>query len=193
MLGIILTAAGVALAVFFGIAGMVQAHKANTTAGEAMDSANEASATGREALDVAKRTEARSTESSNVHWTGDWADVGIYRMVNMGDDDAHDVRLILTIDGVDARSSTSLVGGKGGYIEVEVPKSVRDRYLSEKREYQKWKREYERQSPYGYPFRNPSAPQHWHHIRQRVDWTTKSGSPDSHDEIRPTTCIGPDY
>ncbi|ASN38853.1 hypothetical protein CGQ24_07400 [Arthrobacter sp. 7749] len=188
-MGDFLTVVGILIALIVGGIGILQSHKANQAAGRALNAASEASKTGEEALGIAKRTEIRSTEISNIHWEGHWAAIGVYCIVNKGDDDAHNVRAVVTVDDEEVRGSLPLVPGKGGKMLLSFPQASKT-WVLERREYRQWKRDSEDNSM-GFALAMP--PQSYHSIRERMDWVTDGGAPGSYEELLRLADIGPEF
>lgn len=73
----------------------VIANESNRIAVGANDLAEEANA-------ISRRSESRATERNDVVWEGDWPTAGAYVMTNTGQDEALNVRIIVTIEGEEA-------------------------------------------------------------------------------------------
>lgn len=138
---------------------------------------------GEEALKIARRTESRESDTSNIHWESYWQEPGVYTFTNRGDDEALNVRIILTIDDVEIREVVESVPG-GSSIQIECPQA-RATYLGEVRAFEEEKRAYalrQRRSPYGLAGLEPMSIQYGYHwFRERIDWETGTGKPGHHD------------
>lgn len=131
-----------------------------------------------EALSVARRADLRESDTSNVHWEGDWIGPGVYGITNLGDDEARDVRIILTIDEEVVRVSEELVPG-GGSVAIECPEAGRT-FARELRDSKKttstsW-------TPYGNSAIHDPFKYRTHSISERIDWISEQGKPGVHDE-----------
>ena len=191
-MGEFLTVVGILVALIIGGIGILQSHKANHAADKALKAAENASQTGEEALKIAKRTEVRATETSNIHWEGHWADIGVYCLVNNGDDDAHHVKAVVTVDDEVVRAGSTLVSGGGGQLRMEFPQAAQQ-YRRDRAEYQRWERDSGRSGPMGLPGAIPIPPQVFHSLPERVDGLTGRGAPGSYEDTRNMASIGPDY
>lgn len=156
---------------------------ANLIAEDSKRIAIESREIGEEALTIARRTESRERDTSNIHWESYWQEPGIYTFTNRGDDEAFNVRIILTIDDVEIRKAVESVPG-GGSVQIECPQA-RATYLDEVRAFEEEKRAYARRqdrSPYGLAGLPPMAIQYrYHWFRERIDWETGTGKPGNHD------------
>ncbi|MGP5381601.1 hypothetical protein ACTXL8_05375 [Glutamicibacter arilaitensis] len=157
--------------------------EANFIAEDSKRIAIESREIGEEALTIARRTESRESDTSNIHWESYWQEPGIYAFTNRGDDEAFNVRIILTIDDVEIRRVYESVPG-GGSVQIECPQA-RATYLDEVRTFEEEKRAYARRqnrSPYGLAGIEPMSIQFgYHSYRERIDWETGTGKPGHHD------------
>ncbi len=104
----------------------------------------------------------------------------MYAITNRGDDEALNVRVILTVDKEEVRVRTESVA-PGGTIEIECPKAFTT-FREELAKYEAEVREYEI-SVRAIPF--TMEPQIYsyatHYIHERIDWVTHTGKSDVHD------------
>lgn len=191
-MGDFLTVVGILLAFITGGIGILQAHKANQAADGAMRASEEAGRASADALEIARRTESRATEVSNIHWEGYWAGRGVYRLVNKGDDDAHNVRAVVTVDDEEIRGAEALVAAAGGELELRFPQANLQ-WQQDRAEYRQWERDSGRTGPYGIPLSSSIAPMFFHTIRERVDWVTESGAPGKYEKFWKLADIGPEF
>lgn len=144
---------------------------------------------GEEALAVARRTELRESDTSNIHWEGDWKEPGTYVLTNKGDDEALNVRIILTVDQEEVRCAEESIPG-GGSVEIECPQA-RSTYLREVREYRTKKRAYEQGGRMSQFMMPPNTLEYTHHyIGERIDWISRTGKPGVHDEGYSLSSLG---
>ncbi|MGP9782579.1 hypothetical protein ACT3UQ_08975 [Glutamicibacter sp. AOP12-B1-11] len=145
---------------------------------------------GKEALTVAQRADLRQSDTSNIHWECDWEEPGIYVITNRGDDEARDVRIILTVDEEKIRSDHKTIPG-GSNVKIECPQA-RATYLREIRAHRAKIRDYQTN-----PLRNrmyisePTTFEYQlHSIHERIDWSTQAGNARVHDESYPMGYLG---
>lgn len=180
--------------VVFGGCAMKAAKAANKTGDEALivgkqalskaDRANDLSV---EANTLAHRTEARETELHDVHWQGNWIDVGVYQMVNMGEDTAYNVRCTIIADGDEVGTLPREVVHGAQVIDFEMSRA--GYFYAQDLAALESAREASQKFAIPVPFRiaNPN-----HSIRERVHWVTAQGKPMSHDATFDVTWNGPD-
>lgn len=146
-----------------------EAKEANQTAAEALEAA-------RGANEHAARAEARATERHDVDWDHDWTSPGVYKLVNTGEDDAHKVRAVVTIDGETKEAHPELVPG-GSSVRLEFPNAVntyRDELAEQQRRRQKAERA-QQSSPFRFAADLPYMDRFFHSFEIRVVWSTALG------------------
>lgn len=163
--------------------------EANVIAEDSKSIAVDSRKIGEEALAVARRTELRESDTSNIHWEGDWKEPGTYVITNKGDDEALNVRIILTVDEEEIRFTQESIPG-GGCVEIECPQA-RTAYFRELREYRSKKRAFEQ----GGGMRNFMMPVNAfeyssHYIGERINWVSSTGKPGVHDESYSLSSLG---
>lgn len=158
--------------------------ESNTLARGSQGIAVEANQISEKALSVARRADLRESDTSDVHWEGNWIEPGLYKLTNRGNDEARDVRIVLTVDDEVLRVSEESVPG-GGSVTIDCPEA-RHCFAGELREYRRQKRAYNTPSSHPYGFNTAPYPmglEFGHHrIRERIDWVSKQGKPDVHDQ-----------
>lgn len=164
--------------------------EANVIAEDSKSIAVDSRKIGEEALAVAQRSELRQSDTSNIHWECDWEEPGIYLITNRGDDEALDVRIILTVDEEKIRSDHESIPG-GSSVKIECPQA-RATYLQEVRAHRAKIRDYQSN-----PMRNrmyipePTTFEYqFHSIHERIDWSTQAGNARFHDEGYPMGYLG---
>ena len=163
---------------------------ANVIAKESQRIAEESGVVGKEALTVAQRAELRQSDTSNIHWEGDWQQPGLYTFTNRGDDEALNVRIILTVDEEEVRVTKERVPG-GGTVDVECPQAAEtfkrersERMMQELKEQALRKRG----AIHGIGAMN-IVKYSSHFIGERIDWVTQSGKPGTHDKNYPLSAL----
>lgn len=165
---------------------------ANNIAKDSQRIAEESGTVGQKALTIAQRTELRQRDTSNIHWEGDWKQPGIYTLVNLGDDEAFNVRIILTVGEEVVRVREDSIPG-GGTVDIECPQAAKT-YRRELNAWQAEKLKNERMRQAGYYFAaSLEIQQNFHFISERVDWVTESGKPDTHYVEDRLTTLGDFY
>ncbi|MGV2950860.1 hypothetical protein ACNPM8_01590 [Glutamicibacter sp. AGC46] len=137
---------------------------------------------GEEALTLARATEARESDTSNVHWESDWKEPGTCTITNRGDDEAFNVRIVLTVDDEEIRKTVESIPG-GGSVQIECPKA-RATYLREVRDFRTKERLHEVERSRGFfTSLGPDTSQYRYHFhRERIDWVSQSGKPGFYDD-----------
>ena len=132
---------------------------------------------------IALRGEARSTERHDVYWEGRWVRPGRWVLVKRGADEARNVTARVNVDGEDAIQDAELISDDGQELTFELLEAekawvsemvvIRPRLLAS--------------SGRITPEQVPS----WyrHHVRWRVDWTTRRGQPKYDADALDTTFI----
>lgn len=161
--------------------------ESNTIARTSQGIAVEANEISEEALSVARRADLRESDTSNVHWEGDWERPGLYKLTNRGDDDARNVRIILTVDEEEVRASEEMVPG-GGSLTIECPQA-RQRFREEQADYARKLHAAKRAGPI-YVSMPSTLEYSLHVIRERVDWVSEQGKPGSHDKEYRLSSLG---
>jgi hypothetical protein len=163
---------GLVLAVIAAIAAVGALHYAKKSR-RAADQANV----------IALRGEARSTERHDVYWEGRWVRAGRWVLVKRGADEACNVTARVNVDGEDAIQDAELISDDGHELTFELLEAekawvsemvvIRPRLLAS--------------SGRITPEQVPS----WcrHHVRWRVDWTTRRGQPKHDADALDTTFI----
>ena len=168
--------AAVVIGLIFGGVAAIAAAGAFYYARKSRNAADQANA-------IALRGEARSTERHDVYWEGRWARPGWWVLVKRGGDDACNVIARVNVDGEEAIRDAALVSDDGHELTFELPEAekawvsemvvIRPKLLAS--------------SGRITPERVPS----WyrHHVRWRVDWTTRRGQPKHDADVLETTFI----
>lgn len=163
--------------------------EANVIAEDSRSIAVDSRKIGEEALAVAHRTELRESDTSNIHWEGAWKEPGIYVLTNKGDDEAVNVRIILTVDQEEVRCAEESIPG-GGSVEIKCPQA-REAYLRELRDYKSKKRAYEQGGGMSRFMMPPNTFEYGqHYIGERVDWVSKANRPGVHDQSFGLSMLG---
>ncbi|WIV44505.1 hypothetical protein [Glutamicibacter nicotianae] len=163
--------------------------EANVIAEDSKSIAVDSRKIGEEALAVARRTELRESDTSNIHWEGDWKEPGTYVITNKGDDEALNVRIILTVDEVEIRCSEESIPG-GGCVEIDCPQA-KNTYFRELSEYRSKKRAYEQGGGMSQFMMPPNTLEYTHHfIGERIDWVSRAGKPGVHDQSYGLSSLG---
>lgn len=145
---------------------------------------------GEEALAVAQRSDLRQSDTSNIHWECDWEEPGVYLVSNRGDDEARDVRIILTVDEEKIRSDHKTIPG-GGSVKIECPQA-KATYMREIRAYRAKVREYQTNPLRNrFPIPEPTPFEYqFHSIHERIDWVTQADNSRVHDESYSMSYLG---
>ncbi|MFJ6652816.1 hypothetical protein ACIQLJ_08485 [Microbacterium sp. NPDC091313] len=155
------------------------ARGANTLSEKANDIAQEAN-------DIARDGEKRATEQHDVTWDCRWERPGVYVMRNEGRDTAFNVRAIVDVDDEVNEVSAEEVRG-GDALRIEMPLALAA-WKDEQRE--KRRRSEERDNRLGILLNSPMDFM-THSMRDRVYWTTGSGTPKTYDKFFPMGSLEP--
>ncbi|MFC9555541.1 hypothetical protein ACFTWF_32420 [Rhodococcus sp. NPDC056960] len=150
--------------------------EANGLARESNSIAVDARQLAEEANTISKRGELRETERHDVHWEGDWVAPGRYALTNMGDDEAFDVRAVVTVDGEQAESRANSVPGRGGQLLFELPRAAQEL----RREIRERRARMRTPDPYGIDHA-ASLNAHIHTFTERVVWKSALGQQHVHE------------
>jgi hypothetical protein len=115
--------------------------KANELSSEANRIAVDARKLAEDANSIATRAESRSKEANYVSWEIHWPDPGECRIVNIGQDDALDVTVTLSVDREKMSSYANLVA-PGGEITLTFPR-LGDELTTHQAEFEASERRYE--------------------------------------------------
>lgn len=189
-----------------GVAAVVYAHRAlstaersTTIASDGLHLAAEATTLSRESNSIATdarklaedanayshRSEARETERHDVRWDDGWLipSDGIYVVTKRGDDPAYDIRVTVEFDGQEQTGRADLLEEEGAQMRFRFPRAA-DAYAAERAEHRAHQNASTRHNePYG-PFGMNLPPQivspfmpTYHHAVVRVEWVTARGTP----------------
>lgn len=158
--------------------------ESNTIARGSQGIAVEANQISEEALAVARRSDLRESDTSDVHWEGDWVEPGLYKLTNRGNDEARAVRIVFTVDEEVVRVNEESVPG-GGSVTIDCPEA-RHCFAGELREYRRQVRAYNAPSSHPFGINTAILPTGlefgYHRIRERIDWVSEQGKPGVHDQ-----------
>lgn len=156
---------------------------ANDLARESNDIAKDAKQLAQEANEISHRGEQREVERHDVHWEGEWQEPGIYVMVKRGNDEAHDVVATVTADGEEQTQRADLAVEDGHTLVYKFPSAA----AAFRREVEQYRRQKEAEAASPYPGLTSSHMWPFHRVSERVLWSTKRGTPKTHEESFPLT------
>lgn len=142
-----------------------------------------------EALTISRRADLRESDTSDVHWKGDWENPGSYKITNHGNDKALRVRIVLTVDEEVVRIAEEEVPG-GCSVTVDCPEAL-TAFRSELRDYQeKFNRARNATGIERYVLQPTTINYTMHRIHRRIDWVSEQGKPGVHDETVRLATLG---
>lgn len=195
-------AAVAGLGVVVAVAALFVARKANVVAQQAVekaDAANElsgdANAISREANRIAvdgnklaeqanaaaEAAGARETERGDVSWELDWQGYGHLAVTNVGQDAAHDIRAVVTVDDheVDKRAQGLATGGSLALDFQSVADQRRDEIRRAEAD-RAWEEANREADPFGLAYPDPRPlyrPAEMLFCSYRITWRTELGKP----------------
>lgn len=163
--------------------------ESNVIARDSKGIAIESKEVSEEALKISRRADLRESDTSDVHWKGDWENPGTYKITNRGHDKALNVRVVLTVDEEVVRITEKEVPG-GGSITIDCPEAL-DTFRGELRDYRQSVARYKRALGMERYTMQPTTIEYtWHHIHERIDWVSEQGKPSFHDERQGLGTLG---
>ena len=165
-----------------GCIGLVQARRARSEAAASNAIALEANDISRGANDLSKKSNEiallnakRDSEIHDVDWDTGWREVGLFRMTNVGPDDAHGVHFQVSVDGHREEARQELVRRNEDvflafeYLKPIVAQARMDRVIS-----------------------TLGFQPNYHSIKVRVTWQTDLGSPRKYEKEHRLASLEPE-
>ena len=147
---------------------------ANTLSAESNSLAVDAKQLAEEANTISRRRETRETERHDVAWEIERVEAGQYRVVNVGEDEAHRVSIVFRVDDEESRGEAELVK-PGRFVDFDMP-GARQALANEVAEYRaRRKRENDTGVFFAMPIQ-PSMEYAYHVVGARIVWETALGS-----------------
>lgn len=154
---------------------------ANALARESNETAKDAKRLAEEANEISHRSEQREIERHDVRWEGDWQEPGVFVLVKRGEEEARDVVATVWADGEEQTQRAHLILEEGARLVFEFP-AIAEAVRREAAVYHRQQAADSANPCSGIAAAGRAA--EWHNGSERVQWSTKRGTPKIHEEDR---------